>query len=406
MLMVRQIIYIFVIIALGIVFVFGGENFASAVQPKPLSENVKRGLAWLIQHQHENGGWAQGEESAQMGNALEHLKDKPNVAESCMVLLTLIRSGSTPKDGPYAENIRRGLNFIISEIEASDEHSLYITSIRASRVQQKIGTYIDTFLTAMILAEVKDQMPDEQSRNRIIAALDKVMDKIESNQLADGTWANEGWATDLSQNIATKSLNRAAQQGYAVDEKVRERAESYARQQYDRDKGSFKVGEGSAGVELYASGAAVSSMQESVVVNEAKKQEIRRKLKDAKTDKERQEAEDTLARFEQAERDLDDARKAIIGRLQDEQFIAGFGSNGGEEFLSYLNIGESLFTAGDKDWEEWDKSITANLSRIQNNDGSWTGHHCITGRTFCTSAALLVLMIDRSPVPISSKIRQ
>jgi hypothetical protein len=252
------------------VFVFGGEISASAGEPKPLSENVKRGLTWLIQRQHKNGGWAQGEESAHMGNALDDLKDKPNVADTCMVLLALIRSGSTPKDGPYAENIRRGLDFVISEVEASDEQSLYITSIRNTRVQQKIGTYIDTFLAAMILADMKDQMPDEQSRNHVIAALDKVMDKIESNQRDDGTWANEGWATDLSQSIATKSLNRAAQQGYAVDEKVRERSETYAREQYDGDKGSFKVGEGSAGVELYSSGAAVSGMQESVTTNEAK----------------------------------------------------------------------------------------------------------------------------------------
>ena len=404
--MVRQIFHGFVVMTLCSVFVFGGKMSASAGEPKPLNENVEQGLAWLLQHQHENGGWAQGEESAQMGNALDNLKDKPNVADTCMALLALIRSGSTPKDGPYAENIRKGLDFVISEVEASDEQSLYITSIRGTRIQQKIGTYIDTFLAAMILADVKDQMPDEQSRNHVIAALDKVMDKIESNQRDDGTWANEGWATDLSQSIATKSLNRAAQQGYAVDETVRTRAETYARQQYDADNGSFKVGEGSAGVELYSSGAAVSGMQESVTTNEAKKQEVMQKLKDAKTDKERQEAEDTLARFEQAERDLENARKSIVNRLQDEQFVAGFGSNGGEEFLSYLNIGESLFAEGGKDWEAWDRSITANLNRIQNKDGSWTGHHCITGRTFCTSAALLVLMIDRSPTPISSKIQQ
>ena len=37
---------------------------------------------------------------------------------------------------------------------------------------------------------------------------------------------------------------------------------------------------------------------------------------------------------------------------------------------------------------------------MQNEDGSWTGHHCITGRTFCTAAALLVLMGDRTPVPV------
>jgi len=71
-----------------------------------------------------------------------------------------------------------------------------------------------------------------------------------------------------------------------------------------------------------------------------------------------------------------------------------------------MNIGESLVVKAGPEWEKWDKKITANLNRIQNKDGSWTGHHCITGRTFCTSAALLVLMTDRAPVPIAAKFRR
>jgi hypothetical protein len=47
--------------------------------------------------------------------------------------------------------------------------------------------------------------------------------------------------------------------------------------------------------------------------------------------------------------------------------------------------------------------MTANLNRVQNGDGSWSGHHCITGRTFCTSTALLVLMADRTPIPVGAK---
>ncbi|HEV8290789.1 MAG TPA: hypothetical protein VGP94_02645, partial [Tepidisphaeraceae bacterium] len=81
----------------------------------------------------------------------------------------------------------------------------------------------------------------------------------------------------------------------------------------------------------------------------------------------------------------------------------GFGSNGGEEFLSYLNIGESLFHKGGSDWEKWDKSMSNNVNNIQNADGSWSGHHCITGRTFCTAAALNVLTIDRSPIQAVAK---
>jgi len=92
-----------------------------------------------------------------------------------------------------------------------------------------------------------------------------------------------------------------------------------------------------------------------------------------------------------------------VAKLDDKQFVNGFGSNGGEEFLSYLNIGESLFQKGGADWEKWDKSMTGNVNNVQNADGSWSGHHCITGRTFCTAAALNVLTIDRSPLPAVAK---
>ncbi len=47
--------------------------------------------------------------------------------------------------------------------------------------------------------------------------------------------------------------------------------------------------------------------------------------------------------------------------------------------------------------------MTANLERVQNQDGSWSGQHCITGRSFGTSTALLVLMADRTPVPVSAR---
>ncbi|HSU69195.1 MAG TPA: hypothetical protein VLJ39_20085, partial [Tepidisphaeraceae bacterium] len=93
---------------------------------------------------------------------------------------------------------------------------------------------------------------------------------------------------------------------------------------------------------------------------------------------------------------LEQAQSAVVERMNDKQFVAGFGSNGGEEFLSYMNIGESLVLKGGDKFTKWDQSMTENLNRVQNEDGSWTGDHCITGRTFCTAAALMTLTVDRS----------
>src|SRR5262249_30326944 len=110
-------------------------------------------------------------------------------------------------------------------------------------------------------------------------------------------------------------------------------------------------------------------------------------------------AAEQLKYIEDAEAAHEESLSSSYAYFKDASFRQGFGSNGGEEFLSYLNIGETLAAKGGKEWEDWDRSMTENLERIQNADGSWSGHHCITGRTFCTAAALLVLMADRAPRP-------
>lgn len=379
-------------------------KWAPAVNPKPLSEHVTRGMKWIANHQLKQGAWGQGEESAQMGGG-DKLKDVPSMADTCIATLALVRAGNTPSQGEYAKNVLRATEFVCGEIEESDKDSLYITQNRSTRVQSKLGPYIDTFLAAVLLPELKDRMPDEAGKKRVAAALEKLLAKIQKNQKADGTWGGQGWATTIQQNMAVKGLNRAAQYGAAVDEKTRARAEEQARASFDKSSGKFSA-EGSAGVQLYSAGSNYNSVAESVKTNEQQKDKLR-ELADSKSAPAAQKAEAKvkLDRFQAAEKDLKAAETAIVSQLDDKKFIAGFGSNGGEEFLSYMNIGEGLVVKGGDAWKTWDKSITENLDRIQNQDGSWSGHHCITGRTFCTSAALLVLMVDRSPQPLSESIK-
>jgi hypothetical protein len=39
---------------------------------------------------------------------------------------------------------------------------------------------------------------------------------------------------------------------------------------------------------------------------------------------------------------------------------------------------------------------------MQNEDGTWSGHHCITGRVAVTSAAMLMLVADREKAFLST----
>jgi hypothetical protein len=83
------------------------------------------------------------------------------------------------------------------------------------------------------------------------------------------------------------------------------------------------------------------------------------------------------------------------GQSQREDVMQGFGSNGGEELISYLMTGESILMHGNaNEWKPWYDLMSKKIITIQKNDGSWQGHHCITSPVFCTAAALMILSIQ------------
>jgi hypothetical protein len=408
-------------------------SWTTAVEPKPLSPSVKKGLDWLVEHQLPEGAWGQGEESAQMGGG-GALKDRPSVADTCIAALALIRSGSTPRTGPYRDAIAKAVRFVRAQIEESDAQSLSVTSAQGTRVQQKLGPHIDTFLASMLLAEVKGRMPDDEGERGVDLALTKVLDKIQRHQKADGSFEGQAWAPILAQAMCGKGLNRARQAGEAVPQMALARAENSAKLAFAAPlEPTASVGGGSlggpvaissptspivvsapvparlsfsggdAGVELYSRAASVGVLQDSVNTNKTVVAALRDKADRAPDPKARVEARNRLAEIDEVEAVQKAAQGAVIERLNDPQFVAGFGSNGGEEFLSYMTLAESLVVKGGDEWTKWDAQMTGNLDRVQNGDGSWSGHHCITGRTFCTSAALLVLMADRTPIPVQAK---
>jgi hypothetical protein len=386
------------------------------ITPKPLSDSVKKGLEYLVKNQLDNGGWNQGggwrtkagggrEEGAQV-------QDPADLGNTCIATLALLRAGNTPKDGPYAKNVHRALDFIMDRVEKSDDKTILITDVKGTQMQSKIGPYVDTFLVAMVLAELKGKAPDVSVEKRIVASLDKTINKIEKNQKNDGTFAgNEGWASCLSQGLCMKGLNRAAQNGAKVSEQTLERGRQQALQSFDGKAGRFKsAGEKGAaaptdaGVALYGQSADLANSQETVNTAQKRKEEAKKVLDDKEAPAEKKDkAKDDLKKIEEVEKLNEKAVEAVARQAQDRRFVAGFGSNGGEEFLSFMNISETLLVRGGEEWQKWDKAITEAATKAQDKDGSWAGHHCITGKTFCTGAALLVLMADRAPLPPVAK---
>src|SRR5262249_32292573 len=143
-----------------------------------------------------------------------------------------------------SKNLAKAVEFICSHIEESDKSSLYVTTVRDTQVQQKIGPFVDTFLASLVLAEVKGKM---QGEKRLVAALDKTVAKIQAHQKADGSFDGAAWAPIFSQGLAGKALNRAKQNGVNVTDAALERAERSAVASVDVQAGGFRMGAGRAG---------------------------------------------------------------------------------------------------------------------------------------------------------------
>jgi hypothetical protein len=408
------------------------------VEPKPLSDAAKKALEYLIKQQHENGGWGQGGgwrvnlDPKQNGGRVEgaNVEDPADVGNTAIATLALIRAGNTLSDGPYSKQVKNAVDFLCDFIEKSDDKSLYVTNVKGTQIQSKIGPYVDTFLVNMVLAELKGKKADEKSEKRLVAAITKTVSKIEKNQEKDGTFkGNDGWASVLSQGLANKSLARAAQNGVDVNGEALLRVQNQVASNFDGKSGTFRMAPGAgfgggdglsrggaagrpgapttrspagpsdAGVPIYGAGQNVTNIADVAAALKKSEEKAKETLKrkDA-TDKEKKEAEQTLKQVADAEKLREEATKGVVKQLDQAQFVNGFGSNGGEEFLSYMNISEALLLKGGADWKKWDQKMTENLVRVQDKDGSWSGHHCITGKTFCTATALLVLMADRAPI--------
>lgn len=382
------------------------------IKPKPLSANVQKGLDWIANHQLPSGAWGQGEESQHMGGGAA-LQAVASVADTSVATMALLRSGSTPREGPYATNINRAVVFLCEQVEKADANDLFVTDNRQTRVQQKLGPHIDTFLASLVLTEVKDQMPDDAANQRVAAAIQKIVNKLEHNVQQNGQWTREGWAPALANGLAGKAYNFAAQKGARVDgdrlAMVNGSATEVLLRAESAPAGSvaFARVDGAAGVELYARSANLSQLQAAEQTARDRKSQIARELAEPTTRPERaRELKDEEAKLDQQLAASGQARAAIVERMNDERFVAGFGSNGGEEFLSYMTIGEAMLLEGGETFARWDQSMTDNLNRVQNDDGSWSGHHCITGKTFCTSTALLTLMTDRATVNVAGGFHQ
>ena len=373
------------------------EHQSQVTSPAAPPAFVQQGVMWLVKAQHESGGWGGGSHANQQIRDPHAVQTDP--ATTAFSALALLRAGHTPLQGEYRQAVRRALEYLLSVVEQAPEQGARITNLQGTQPQAKLGRLVDTSMTAQFLARVSTEVKeDKQLAARVNQALAKCVRKLQTSQHTDGSWnSGGGWAPVLQSSLSCTALELAQAIGQRVDMNVLERARDYQKKNVNLNNGRVAAG-AAAGVELYAFAGAqrANAIDFREAKDEIRQAELEGKLAAG--------AEITRENLLKAGLSSDRANKlaasarqneAQVARLDDERLLAGFGNNGGEEFLSYLMTSESLVIAGGENWTTWNAKMQNRLAKIQNPDGSWNGHHCISSPVFCTAAVIQCLTTDR-----------
>ena len=376
----------------------------------PVSIAVDKGVKWLVSVQGKDGGWGQdgGETSyVRQGERLE--SNGNDVANTAVVALALLSTGTTPVQGPNQQALQRAVSFILDHVDHSPTDGLAVTNLTGTQIQRKLGPYIDTFLTSKLLAELDGNMGDPQANARVRRCLEKCVAKIEKNQLKDGSWnIAGGWAPILGTSMASQSLYLAQGKGLAVQQMAMNRVDVYTKLSAAGPPPPSAMPASSAGRVAAGAGFGVGAghgvdvtSAPVMAVPKSADAEVSAVSAGVSLYKRAQELEQ-LTRTEKDRKGNARQIADIQMQLSDPRFITGFGSIGGEEFFSYLNISDSLHRAGGPEWVRWNTDMKAKILKMQNQDGTWAGHHCITGRVAVTGAAILMLVAGRENVVLTS----
>ncbi len=308
---------------------------------------IRKGLEWLIKTIRPDGGCG------------VDIGENSDIGCTAMVGMAFITQGNTLVNGPRSRQLRELTYYLLKCVERMPEDD--ITSERNSQLQQKIGRHAHTFFATLFLSQVLGQGVEP---NRAREALTKLVETVCKTQSDDGAWGQSSWAPVLGTVMGWSCLRGAHFAGFNVKASAENTAKHLVE---DMEKNlNQHAGRGNWMHTLYKNATGVRVLSAMGMDSEPI-----------------------------AKKAFGDALSLIT------KDNTPFSQAGGEEFLAFHLITETMLQRGGEDWAKWFPTCRDKMIQVQNKDGSWTGRHCITSRTFCTAAAILVLSAPNRYLPIS-----
>ncbi len=266
-----------------------------------------------------------------------------DISCSAMVGLAMMSQGTSLYEGELYRLVRKTQHYIVTA-SAKNQFTVNLNT----QVKADLSGYADHHFGALLLSQSLGQGVED---HRARSALTSLVAKIGSGQTSKGDWG-EGRYPLLGAVTGWVSLRGAWGAGLNVKASSSATANLLYKTIKDKNRNLFPL---AAGIRvIYALG----------------------------------EERDGLADW------------ALNMAMQQAKGL-GFHHMGGEHFLALHFINETMIQRGGDYWDKWYALVRDKLIRAQNADGSWTGHSCITSRTFCTACAMLVLTSPNRYLPIS-----
>jgi hypothetical protein len=290
----------------------------------------EKGLEFLARSQNEQGAW-----NDSVGN-------EAGVVGLCVA--AFLAHGEDPVNGPYAKNIRKGLDYILSQQNDKNGYigsSMYNHAFATKALAEAYGV-VDNPKIAPALKKAVDLILSSQKRNRL------------------GAWRYTPDSRDADTTVTgcqMVTLFAARNAGIAVPDEAIRKGLSYLNNNRSND--------GSYGYTSPSGGKATLTAIGMLCLSLAKEED----------------SKGFQASLEYLKKNLD---------YRDRYYPYYF-----EYYMS-----QALFHADDATWREWNARNIRYLSTIQNPDGSFPGNQ---GPSFNTAGALLSLALNYRFLPIYEK---
>jgi hypothetical protein len=327
------------------------ENSALENEMTPaLHASVERGLEWLAANQNADGSWDSG-------------RWRGNVGIVSIACLAFMSDGHLPGRGVYGENVRKGLEFILSRVTD--------TGFIASEMPTHGPMYEHGF-ASLFLGEIYGMTaggPDTALSARVRDALVRSIRVIVQSQNDEGGWRYNPvpYDADLSVTICQiMALRSARNAGIDIPREPIDKAVEYVRRAQNPDGGfMYQL---SGGRSLWPrSAAGVASLYYAGIYEDN--------------------AIDSGIDY------IMNTALPGVNRAPDSHF-----------FYGHYYAAQAMYLAGGRSWAVWWPAVREDLlSRQSRNDGEGFWVDTSNGPVYATAMALVVLQMPKRYLPIFQK---